>query len=76
MGNLTSLTDANGNTTHYTYNGNNELITETLSDGAQVRYAYDARGNIRTKTDPNGTVTTYTYDSFNRITRKDYALGV
>lgn len=75
-GNLTSLTDANSNTTTYTYNGNNERITEFLPDGNKTSYTYDQRGNIHTKTDPNGTITTYTYDSLSRITRKDYTLGV
>lgn len=69
------MTDAKGSITHYQYNGNNELIQETLPDGNTTLYIYDTRGNPRTKTDPNGTITTYTYDALDRIIRKDYTLA-
>lgn len=75
MGNLATLTDANGNITSYTYNGNNEIISENLPDNKKTIYTYDNRGNVSSKTDPNGTITNYIYDNLNRIIRKNYTLG-
>jgi YD repeat-containing protein len=57
-------------TTTYTYNDNNQLVTETLEPAAGVSiitsYNYDANGNQISKTRGNKT-TEYTFDVFNRL---------
>ena len=73
--NLTSTTDANGNTTIYQYNTTGMLVSETAPMGHTTSYTNDAGGNLISKTDGNGNTTTYTYDALNRLTRKSYADG-
>lgn len=59
-GNRTSMT-ANGTTTNYQYNANDQLLT-----AGTAQYGYDARGNLTSINDTNGT-TSYTYDGANRL---------
>jgi RHS repeat-associated protein len=54
-----------GNTTSYTYNNNNQLLTETTG-GATITYAYDGCGNLQTKT-AAGSTTTYSWDWNNHL---------
>jgi len=49
-----------GNTTSYTYNANNQLLTETSPD-ANITYAYDGSGNMVSKTDANNANNNATY---------------
>ncbi len=55
----------NAVTTNYTYNNNNQLLTET-ADGATATYSYDLNGNLETKT-TGGNVTHYYWDWNNRL---------
>jgi RHS repeat-associated protein len=64
-GNLTSKTDAKGQTIYYTFDNNNRL-TNKQSD-QQTVYTYDSRSNLLTVTDSN-TNTENTYDDLNRLT--------
>jgi YD repeat-containing protein len=45
-----------------TYNGDDQLASETDPAGAQTTYTYDAYGNTASRTDPDGNVTNYGYD--------------
>ena len=60
-----------GNSTTYTYDGLGRLIKETVSDGSEKTYTYDAANNRKSLlTKINGVTrlnTTYTYDKLNRM---------
>jgi len=60
------LKDAKQNTTTYTYDAVNRLISITYPLGGSETYTYDEEGNMLTKTDSKGT-TYYTYDKNNRL---------
>lgn len=51
--------------TSYTYNANNQLLTETVG-GTTITYMYDGNGNLASKTDGTNT-TAYTWDWANRL---------
>jgi len=55
----------NGTTTSYTYNNNNQLLTETTG-GVTVTYAYDLNGNLLSKVS-GGNTTSYTWDWNNHL---------
>ncbi|QHJ71349.1 DNRLRE domain-containing protein [Planococcus halotolerans] len=74
-GNQTSITDAKGFVTSYTYNKANQLETTSLPDSdAQIYYTYDGNGNnkdkiVRSKTNP-ATIygkTSYDYDDAGQL---------
>jgi RHS repeat-associated protein len=69
-GQLTSFTDANGYTTHYSYDlfGVSHI---TYPDSTTETYSYDAVGNLLQKTDGNG-VTTFMYDALYQLTEVEY----
>ncbi|MDD5063722.1 MAG: hypothetical protein PHQ35_03040 [Phycisphaerae bacterium] len=64
VGNRTSMVK-DGNTTSYTYNNNNQLLTEAAG-GATITYAYDGCGNLQTKT-AAGSTTTCSWDWANHL---------
>ena len=70
MGNLTSVTDANGNTTRYTYDDFGRVIKTTNALGNTSEVTYDESGNVLTSTDFGGNLTTYTYDNLDRVSSK------
>ena len=49
-------------TTIRTYNGFDQLASETDPAGAKTTYTYDGYGNKASQTDPDGNLTQYTYD--------------
>ena len=66
-GNITSITDAAGKTTTYTYDGLNRLTSE--SDGTTTfGYDYDANGNLDTVMQDSSPLHSYSY---NKSTWKD-----
>lgn len=69
---LTTLTDANGNSTSYLYDQLGRLSKETDPKGNATSYAYDAKGNLIAKTDANGNTTSYSYDGNGRLLKKRY----
>lgn len=71
VGNVTSLTDANGKKNAFTYDDDNRLTHASYSDGSVVKYAYDADGNRKSLIDPHGT-TTYVYDPLDRVTAIEF----
>jgi RHS repeat-associated protein len=77
--NLTKVTDpkfspqgASAPATTYTYNGFNELISQTSPDTGTTSYTYDAAGNMTQKTDARDKVAKYVYDNLNRVTQIKY----
>jgi|GEM_PF-5403046 len=64
LGNLTTFTDANGFTTHQTYDPTfSNLLTSTDPNGHTTVYTYDSFGNNNSIQDAAGNVTSMTYDS-------------
>ena len=58
-----------------TYNGYDQLESQTDAAGAKTSYTYDAYGNKASQTDPDGNVTDYAYDGDGHLlttTLKDY----
>jgi RHS repeat-associated protein len=77
--NLTKVVDpkfspqgASAPATTYSYNGFNELISQTSPDTGTTSYTYDAAGNMLTKTDARDKVAKYVYDNINRVTQIKY----
>jgi RHS repeat-associated protein len=64
VGNRTQMVK-DGNTTSYTYNSNNQLLTETTG-GITVTYSYDGNGNLLSKTG-GGNTTTYSWNRRNHL---------
>jgi len=80
VGNLSSVTDALGNTTAYTRNNRGHIITVTDSDNNCTHYERDARGEIikMTKASKDGTieqVTNYKRNILGRIEEVTDPLG-
>ncbi|MCK4541357.1 MAG: RHS repeat protein [Spirochaetales bacterium] len=66
-GSISSVTDANNNTTSYEYDPLNRLIT-VIQPGTVVNlYTYDGHGNLQTVTDAESHTTTYEYDDMGRL---------
>jgi RHS repeat-associated protein len=77
--NLTKVVDpkfspqgASAPATTYTYNGFNELISQSSPDTGTTSYTYDAAGNMTQKTDARDKVAKYVYDNINRVTQIKY----
>jgi len=61
-----TVTDANGNTTSFTYSGGNlTVVADPLGNLATMTYT--STGRVKTTTDANTHVTTYLYDSQDRV---------
>jgi RHS repeat-associated protein len=80
MSNMTSQTDAVGNTTNYTYDDFKRLTKITYpaaTVGAtrlEENLTYDLNSNVKTKIDTAGRTTGYDYDTSNRLTKITDAL--
>ena len=70
-GNLTSLTDLNGNTISLSYQ-NGRLSTVTDPFGRSLTFSYDTSGKIASITDPAGKTIQFGYDSSNNLTLVTY----
>jgi RHS repeat-associated protein len=66
-GNLTSVTDPNGNVTSYVYDDFGQLLSQQSPVSGTTTYEYDTAGNLRRTTDANGATTERTYDAANRL---------
>ena len=69
VGNQTSKTDGNGNTTNYEYNANNQLDKVIDPYSNITTYGYDGEGNRTKVTDPKSNITTYSYNEYNKISK-------
>lgn len=61
-GNLVTATDADGNTTTYRYDPENQRTVTLQADGTSTTVGYDTLGNVVTQTDAAGNTTTYAYN--------------
>jgi RHS repeat-associated protein len=73
--NVTSLTDADNNTTSWQYDALNRVTQETNQLGASRLYQYDANDNLTQETDRNGHVRQFAYDPLNRLTSETWVGG-
>lgn len=67
-GNLTSVTDPNGNVTSYTYDDFGQLLEQVSPVSGTTTYRYDLGGNLVSSTDARGATTTRAHDALGRIT--------
>ncbi len=72
---LTSLTDAKGNTHKFEYDKAGRLIKETRPMGGAILYAYDAAGQLIQRTDAGGNTRSYAYDKAGRMVQEEHQLG-
>ncbi len=68
LSNLTTVTDAEGNTTTYTYNAFGDLLSEYSPDSGLATYAY-SNGLLTQQTDAAGRIQHYIYDNKKRLIR-------
>ncbi len=66
-GNLTSVTDPNGNVTSYLYDDFGQMIQQQSPVTGTTTYSYDSGGNLVTTIDANGATTTRAYDAAGRL---------
>ncbi len=67
-GNLTSVTDPNGNLTTYVFDDFGRMQRQNSPVSGTTSYVYDLAGNLLSTTDANSATTTRLYDSLNRVT--------
>ncbi|MGN6186667.1 MAG: hypothetical protein ACTHQM_23765, partial [Thermoanaerobaculia bacterium] len=65
-GNLTQVTDPNGNVTTYSFTDFAEVATQQSPVTGTTTYSYDVTGNLISTTDANLATTTRTYDALGR----------
>ena len=70
--NLTSIQDANQNTTNFSYDAFGRVTQTSFPSGYVETYGYDNVGNLTSKTDRKNQLITYTYDQLNRLVQKSY----
>ncbi|MEY2407490.1 MAG: hypothetical protein QOF48_160 [Verrucomicrobiota bacterium] len=70
-----SATDADGNTTGYTYDSLDRQVSVARADGTSLSLVWSPRSNLARITDANGTVTDSTYDLLDRCVRKDITVA-
>jgi RHS repeat-associated protein len=66
-GNLTAVTDPNGNVTSYIYDDFGRMLSQTSPVTGVTTYAYDPSGDLISTTDANAATTTRTYDALGRV---------
>jgi RHS repeat-associated protein len=83
-GEVTSVTNPDGDATTYTYTEAGDIASETNPDGDKTTYTYDEDGELSSKTAPNGNVeggspasytTHYAYDADGELTSETDPLG-
>ena len=67
-GQLTSISDLNGNTVALAYDGAGRLAIVAAPGGRALTLAYDGAGRLASVTDPVGAVVTYGYDANGDLT--------
>ena len=72
---LRSVTDPDGLTTTYTYDGLGNRTALDSPDTGHTAYAYDRAGNRSSQTDNRGITANYTHDALNRVVSVAYPGG-
>ncbi len=72
QGNLSLMTDAEGNGTAYHCDDLGRVVQTDSPDAWIETYAYDPAGNLISRTDALGNTVTYTYDDLNRLVQEIY----
>ena len=72
---LQTLTDANGDVTHYTYDAHGNLTGITYANGSSEHWAYDALGQVTEWTNQRGRAIDVQWDADGHLTHKTYADG-
>ena len=67
-GEITSISDRNGDSIALAYNGQGQLTAVTDTLGRPITYTYNSSGRLTEVTDYNGRTVTYTYDSNGNLT--------
>ncbi len=67
IGNMTTITDAEGNTTCYEYDNLGRLIKKTDALNNEICYFYNSLDKLTFTEEPNGRVIQYIYDAFGRM---------
>ena len=67
MGNITGITDGEGNRTRYELDAWGRITAIHKPDGSKETYSYDYAGNITSAADGNGGTITYRYNSMNLL---------
>ena len=80
-GNEVKLTDPDGNTTTWQYDGLGQMTSETNAAqtnavGENDQYVYDAAGEVTEKIDADGRAITYSYDGIGRETAENWYASV
>ncbi|NJP06971.1 MAG: RHS repeat-associated core domain-containing protein [Chloroflexaceae bacterium] len=75
IGNVTQVTDLNGNTSTYGYDAADRLHWVKNHLQEETRYIYDGLSNVRQIRDAEGHLTTFAYDTLGRVTRKTWHDG-
>lgn len=76
FGQVTSYTDALGNTEHYNYDRNGRLMSKTDREGYRTDFVYDLSGNLTEIQYADGKTVKRDYDERNRLTRLEDWQGV
>ena len=66
LGNITSVTDPNGNDTAQAYDGLGRLVRRVDALGNATTFEYDGEGLKTSESDRRGVVTRFTYDNLRR----------
>lgn len=66
-GNLSAVTDPNGNTTEYEYDDFGRMLRQISPVSGTTTYDYDESGNLLEFVDANSATTTRTYDALGRV---------
>ncbi|MEK7116183.1 MAG: hypothetical protein AAB879_02185, partial [Patescibacteria group bacterium] len=75
-GNITSITDANGNITRFEYNSIGQLTRIIDPINNTKTYGYDMNRNLISITDAKGSTINYDYDAANRLIKKTTSEGI
>jgi RHS repeat-associated protein len=75
-GSLSSLTDANGNTTLWKHDLEGRAVQKTYQDGSPCYYSYDSVGRLSSRVDALGQNTAYTYNLDNSMYQKNFSNAV
>lgn len=75
LGNVTALTDGEGNTTIYERDLWGRITKVKDAENVDTLYTYDYAGNLTSVTDGNGSTTHYSYNSLNKLASITDPLG-